>query len=121
MGTNGILILTELTGALLCGITFSLHCLCAGPLYRRLQSPNEGHRAKLSLGFISLLSFCVIGTLTLNVGTIQLASTNNAGDSPRGPLDYEAWNNSTTSSIGVAGSILDLIIEVLMMAIQVGH
>lgn len=120
MGTNSIIILTELTGAVLCGIAFSLYCLCAWPLYRRLQKPNGVHQARFSFGLIPLLFFCAIGIFTLNVGTIQLASTNNPGNFSGKPLDYETWHNPTTSSIGIARSVLELIIEVLMMAIQVG-
>lgn len=124
MGAHEILILTEVTGALLCGLAFSLYCFCAWSLYHRLQKPDEGHQARFSLGFISLLLFCAIGIFTLNVCRIQLASTNNAGDFSGGPLDHETWHNSTTSSIGIVGSdrsVLDLIIEVLMMAIQVSR
>lgn len=127
MGAENISFLAETFSLISCttiigvlyGIAFSLYCLCACQLYRKLQKPGERHQARLSLGFLSILLVCATGILALNARVIQLAYVIHDSDFPGGPLEYEAWYNSTPNSI--AGSVLDLIIEVSIMMTQVGH
>jgi len=102
------------------GITFSLYCLCAWPLYFKLQKPDEQRRARLSLGYISLLFLCLTGGLVLGVRLNQLAYINHA-DFPGGPIGYEQTYNSTTNTNYTIGGVLELTVEVLTMTIQVGH
>jgi hypothetical protein len=102
------------------GITFTLYCLCAWSLYLQLKKPDNRRRARFSLGYISFLFFCATGAIGSSGRIIQLTYINHA-NFPGGPLGYEATYNSTTISCFTIGGTLEVIIEVLTMAIQVGH
>ncbi len=102
------------------GIALKLYCLCACSLYLQLREPDTGRQAKFTLGFISLLLFCTAIILALNSRVIQLAYVNHA-DFPGGPLEYEDSYTPTIKIYGAVGSTIDLVVEVLTMAIQVSQ
>lgn len=110
---------TTIVGVLY-GITFVLYCLCARPLYLKLQRrPEEGGRAWFSLGYISLLFLYTTILLAVNARVIQLAYIDHP-DFPGGPLGYEGLaSNPGISSYSAVANILDLIVKVSTMAIQV--
>lgn len=101
------------------GITFSLYCLCARPLYLNLQNPGKRRHAMFSLGFISLLLFCATGCVAMNARIIQLAYVDHA-DSPGGPYVYESLYGSAVRPYQTMDGVLELIIVVLTMSMQVG-
>lgn len=102
------------------GVAFALYCLCARPLYLQLQEPDKRQRAGFTLGFISFLFICMTGVLALNSRVIQLAYINNA-DFPGGPVNYERSYHSSLDFYDISAGILNLIIEVSIMAIQVSR
>lgn len=102
------------------GIIFTLYFLCTWSLYLELQRLDKRRQAKFSLGYISLLFVCATVLLAVNARMIQVAYLDHP-DFPGGPLYYEFSSNPTTNSYQAIGGILSLIIEVLTMAIQVGH
>lgn len=117
--TFDLLSCTTIFGAFY-GVTFSLYCLCARPLYLKLQNPEKRRQAGFLLLYISFLFFCVTGVFALSARIIQLAYVNHA-DYPGGPFAYEISYSPAIDPYQVTADILDFIIEVLTMAIQVGH
>jgi hypothetical protein len=109
---------TTILGALY-GIAFMLYCLCARSLYLQLQEPDKRRQARFTIGYISLQLFCATAYTALNARGIQLAYIDHA-DFPGGPLIYEASNQPTLRPYMIAASILDLTLQTLTMAIQVG-
>lgn len=102
------------------GIVFILYCLCAWSLYLDFQKPDKRRHASFSFGYTSLLFFCATGTLTFNARVNQLSYIDHA-DFPGGPFIYLLSHDSTIISCVTTDGILELAIEVLTMAIQVGH
>lgn len=100
------------------GIVFTLYCLCTQSLYSQLHKPDQRRQAKFNLGYLSLLLFCATGILALNTRVVQVAYINHA-NFPGGPFAFENERNPTTGSFDTAASVLDLVIEVLTMAVQV--
>lgn len=101
------------------GITFSLYCLCARPLYLKLQNPEKRRQARFSFGYISFLFFCATSVFALNARIIQLAYVDHA-DFPGGPFAYEVSYSSAITRYQATATVLNFIIQVLTMAIQVG-
>lgn len=102
------------------GIAFTLYCLCAQSLYLQPREPDQRRQARFTLGYSSLLLFFATGTLVSNGRMTQLGYVNHRADFPGGPLAFEANKQSpTTISLMLAGSILELVTDMLTMAVQV--
>ncbi len=102
------------------GVAFTLYCLCAQSLYSQLHKPDQRRQTQFTFGYISFLLFCATSILALSGRIIQLAYINH-GNSPGGPFAFEGERNSITTSLSLAGNVLELTIEVLTMTIQVCH
>lgn len=102
------------------GIAFSLYCLCARLLYLQLQEPDQRRRARLSLGYISVLMFCTLGSLAVNTGMMQLVYVKHR-DFPGGPLGFQAQLNAVTTGYALTASVFDFIVLVSILATQVSN
>lgn len=102
------------------GVVFILYCLCARSLYLDFQKPDKRRRASFSIGYTSVLLFCATGTLAFNARVNQLSYIDHA-DFPGGPFIYILSRDSTIISYSTTAGILELVVDFLTMAIQVGH
>lgn len=109
---------TTVLGALY-GIAFTLYCLCVQSLYLQFREPDKRRQARFTIGYISFQFFCATAFLALNARAMQLAYIDHA-DFPGGPWIYENSNHPTFRPYMTAGNTLDLTLQTLTMAIQVG-
>ncbi len=102
------------------GIAFTLYCLCARLLYLQLRERNQQRQARFTLVIISLTLLCTTIYLALNARIIQLAYINHS-DFPGGPLAYETLKNPVIGPHARATGIIDMVVKVMMLAVQVSH
>lgn len=110
---------TTINGVLY-GIALILYCLCARPLYQKLHRLKPC-RAMYSLGYISLLLFCMTGFLSTDIWVLRLAYINHADFHGGVPGFYQASHDPSITPQEMICDILDFTIEVLTASIQVCH